>query len=261
MEIEEFMKSNVYTLFKKELENAVSSFISESDLSNRSDILSCNNKQLDWIALSMNETLPWSVEFIELYKDYWDWHYLSYIIADDKLFTKENFAFLLAIYTEKVDWKILCRSVQIKYSDIIYRYQSHIDWHSLCCNPNFYWKIDFIKENIDMMDWTAFSESISTMPPFSTDIRDFRSRIIEEFENYIDWSEISENEKINFNSDFIERYNNRFDWGKIINNSAIEWNLGMIVKYDKFLSNMPNEDLIASNVWCEIVKICASDRL
>ena len=77
MEIKEFVKSNFYALFKKELENAVSSFISESDLSNRSDILSSNNKQLDWIALSMNETLPWSVDFIELYKDNWDCHYLS----------------------------------------------------------------------------------------------------------------------------------------------------------------------------------------
>ena len=120
MEIKEFVKSNFYALFKKELENAVNSSISESDLSNRLDLLSCN-KQLDWMALSMNETLPWAVEFIELYKDYWDWHYLSYIIADNKFFNTGDFAFLLAVYTDKVDWKVLCRNVQIQYSDIIYR--------------------------------------------------------------------------------------------------------------------------------------------
>ncbi|SHG06575.1 hypothetical protein SAMN05444405_12213 [Bacteroides luti] len=261
MEIEEFVKSNFYMLFKKELENAVNSCISESDLSNKLDILSFNIKQLDWMALSMNETLPWSVEFIELYKDYWDWHYLSYIIADNKFFNKVDFAFLLAVYAEKVDWKVLCRNVQIKYSDIIYRYRSHIDWPSLCSNPNFYWKIDFIKENIDMMDWIAFSESISTMPPFSNDIRDFRFRILEEFENYIDWSVISENEKINFDSDFIERYKDRFDWENIVNNSAMEWNLEKIVKYDKYLSKVPNEYLMASSMWYEIVKICVLNRL
>ena len=33
--------------------------------------------QLDWSALSLNESLPWSEAFIERYKDRWNWRYLS----------------------------------------------------------------------------------------------------------------------------------------------------------------------------------------
>lgn len=40
-------------------------------------VLIKNKHLLDWNSLSNNEKLPWTLEFIEKFKDFWNWDSLS----------------------------------------------------------------------------------------------------------------------------------------------------------------------------------------
>jgi len=75
------------------------------------------NKKKRFSALSNCVTLPWSFEFIERYKELWNWHTLSY---NEALPWSEEF---IDQYADKWDWNGIYKNTGIPWTlDLIFKY-------------------------------------------------------------------------------------------------------------------------------------------
>ena len=87
------------------------------------DTLSEQVNEIDWYALSKNDTLFWSIEFIEKHKDKWDWKELTYNKSIP--WTLE----LIVKYSEnitkvEINWKIINSFINDDIVDVIFEMTS-----------------------------------------------------------------------------------------------------------------------------------------
>jgi hypothetical protein len=215
----------------------------------------------DWSSLSQNINLPWSIEFIERYKEKWFWVDLS-----------ENPALPWSIefiekYQNKLNWTFLCKNTGLPWSiEFIERYHENLNWVILSNNPSIPWSIELLEKYKDKFDWYYFSMnkshlyyqkvkkkyckpiyqpssdlvSVNIKLPWSTEF-------IEKFYELWKWPALSKNPFLTWSVELIEKYENKWNWKELSSNTGIFWNEELLDKYaDKFDWDILSENLSIS---------------
>lgn len=181
-------------------------------------------------ALSRNNCLPWSINFIEKHNEFWDWSQLS---QNKSLpWTDE----LIERFINKWDWEELSRNQSLPWSiemiqkfdnywnfglnrpffslsnnkslpwspELIERYSDRWDWDELCGNPGLPWTVDFFI-------WFQKKGKANNL-----------------------FKRLSENEKFPWSFEFLDKYKTELDWASLSLNSGLPWSMGLIEKYEKY---------------------------
>lgn len=216
------------------------------------------NMQFNW-----NESLPWSIEFIEAYEDLWDWSYLaqnSFII--NNLVIRNHFYNRLYPYIEefgksgleevKTPSQILIEDLEAnirilkKYKEL--RFQNveeilqttSINWKLASENAIITWSADLIEKFIDKWDWSALT--INENIPWDLDL-------IIKFEDRIDWTvditdnegnrpisgvSISANPGVEWNSIMLSTFINKLDNLEISLSQYTKWDIDLLIQFQEF---------------------------
>lgn len=251
------VKQSAYELFMHAKTNEAWTMISEKEENSWTDeFIEINKTDLDWTALSFNNSLPWSTAFIKQYEDKWDWHALSYIIADKQYFDRSEFDLLLKRYKDKLDWKVICQGTSLNNNHLT-GYAEFICWDTLSSNSRFTWSENFVNAHMDKINWKIFTECLATFETPSVAQCAFRKKVLDLYDNKLDFEVLSENDNIDFTPEIIEKYKKRWDWGRLINNPAIVWDESMLKQYDKYISAISTEDVRVSYMWACLVEHAA----
>ena len=84
----------------------------------------CAQKRLfDWSALSENQGLPWTLDFIDQHSEFWDWSVLS---QNPSLpWTDE----LIEYYKDMLDWEALSANTGLPWSyELLEKYEDRWQW-------------------------------------------------------------------------------------------------------------------------------------
>jgi hypothetical protein len=87
-----------------------------------------------WKLLSSNESLPWSIKFIEIFKNNWDWKSLS-----------ENKGVpwsieLLETFKDNLNWDKLSRNNSLPWSlDLVDNFLNYWNWNPITLNKSLLW--------------------------------------------------------------------------------------------------------------------------
>jgi hypothetical protein len=245
---------SAFSIYKKERKTEAWSIASEKQHDHWTEYFILLNKdELDWKALSFNDSLPWTVPFIQQFEDKWDWHALSYIIADKSYFERSDFDLLLSLYMDKLDWSVICAGNNLKDNHLI-AYANFIHWRALSSNNGFIWSESFINEHINDIDWAVFTECLSTAETSSVMQNAFRAKVLELYADNLDFDILSENDQLNFTVELLECYKEKWNWGKLINNSAIAWEEDLLRKFDNAISIIPYKALKESYMWTVLME-------
>ena len=251
------IKLSAYELFTEaETSEAWTSISEKEEKIWTAEFIENNKADLDWKALSFNNSLTWSMEFIKEYEDKWDWHALSYIIADTQYFNRAEFDLLLKRYKYKLDWKVICQGTNLNNNHLT-GYAEFIHWDTLSSNNRFTWSENFVNAHIDKINWKIFTECLATFETPSVAQCAFRKKVLDLYDNKLDFEVLSENDNIDFTQEIIEKYKKRWDWSKLINNPAIVWDESLLKQYDKYISTIAAEDLKVSYMWACLVEHAA----
>ncbi len=169
--------------------------------------------KLDWETMSLKECLPWSPDFIEKYALRWDWHYLS----NNSAITWDNF--LIDKYKDKIDWTELSKNTGIDFTiDFFHKYKNRFlkkgDYTVEITNSS---QNDFDKDVI------INDEIIYSYNKFY-DYRDFSNLVkwdietLRDYENKINWIQFSFNLNMNWTIDILNEFNNQISIGDIYYN-------------------------------------------
>ena len=105
-----------------------------------------------WNRLSSSESLPWSMDFIEAFKDHWNFRALT---RNASLPWSEA---LLERFAAQWDWHVLSRHCPVPLTpEVLARFEHHWDWNSLSCNTKLPWCTTLIKRFEREWDWPALS--------------------------------------------------------------------------------------------------------
>jgi hypothetical protein len=145
-------------------------------------ILLVEKHQDNWYGglLSQNETLPWSIDFIECFEERWDWR--EGLSRNTALPWSLK---LIECYKERWNWGDLSRNKALPWSiDLIDCYKERWDWRSiwsgsLSKNIALPWSINLIDSYKERWDWEALSQNIAL--PWSLEL-------IERYKERWDWS-------------------------------------------------------------------------
>ena len=199
-----------------------------------------HKNKLNWIGLSDNPYLPWSMELIEKYVDKWDWKILS---NNKSLPWTIEF---LEKYKDKLDWTILCVRTDgrgsilkelwncrewseewaHKMEDLLgfnYMRKLILDVHRLEAKTN----------NIQTQNLTNEYDSDEKAFILCQLLRDYDSYFIlksrqwdvDYFENFRNhewaWKGLSANEKVEWNIELIEKYMDKWDLNELARNKSV----------------------------------------
>lgn len=148
----------------------------------------------DWQGLSSKNNLPWSIEFIQLHKNKWDWAALS-----------ANYCLpwsieLIESFEYEWDWKVLTSNNSLPWSEeLIIKFERQWDWNSLSKKSVNFWSIGLIKR----------------------------------FEDKWKWSELSSNRNIPWSIEIIDNFHSLWDWNNMSSNTSLPWSIEFITKYGK----------------------------
>jgi len=228
-----------------------------------------NNKgKFNLSELSNNTGTHWDYDFINEYKQEWNWHHLvinksiqwtekmfvdfdlfkhnlSYVNGPD-LWTKE---FILK-YKDKFNWSHLCFNPHLPWSEELIDKLKPVwksfetkttkwtvsPWKGISENKAIPWSVNFIKKNLPVpivkpygLNWVGLSRNES-LP--------WKNNIIGEFKNKWDWDLISINNGVGLTCEQIEKYNDKLRWqatklntNTIADNTSLPWSEELIDKY------------------------------
>jgi len=117
--------------------------------------------KLDWWRLGYNKALPWSLDFIKKYFDYWQSDeimegFSEFIFSNPKLpCTLE----LIRTCKDKINWEWFSQQTEIliKYPEIIEEEKYRLEWHYISGNEKLIWTEEFIDHYNDFWDWKVLS--------------------------------------------------------------------------------------------------------
>lgn len=256
------------------------------------------------VELAHNETIPWTLRlfdkyldqsyltysgvqtnpmlisfgFIEKYKDFFDWKFIS---SNPELPWLEKD--LLNHWSDKIDWDgIACNSFLFAQDPHFYqkhfeRWQSLKDkgWKSFSSNEAFPWTRDTIQNHIHDIDWYWLSSNPGI---------DWNKEMIEHFKSYIDWNRLCSNEKIIWNEKLINRYTEHIQWGGfrecelldergnvlsltggecyehgLIDNKSIPWTVDILTRYEPSINSKSIS--YNSSIWEKAFKPYVDDEM
>lgn len=110
----------------------------------------------DWKALSLSESLPWSIQFIRSFSDKWDWEALS----SNKSLSLSS-GTIISFYNYW-DWKVLSKNQSLQLSiDMITTFKDKWNWEALSSNESLPLSVELINSFIDNWDWHYLSINIA----------------------------------------------------------------------------------------------------
>jgi hypothetical protein len=146
--------------------------------------------------INNNSSLPWSIEFIERYKDLWDWELLG---QNDKVIGNP----------------------EIRKYFYSYLYEYIEQYENLCNSPN----NDEGKSEADIIE-----QKLSKLDTYT----EWRLRSAEEIDRTenINWRRLSMNEVLPWSKELIEKYKDKWDWEGLTMNQSIPWTLELIKQFE-----------------------------
>lgn len=175
-----------------------------------------------------NAALPWDDEFIELFKDKFNWYRLS----ESKILPwSENF---INKFSQYWVWETLAKNASIPWDEkLITKFEDKLSLTELHMNisdkPSVKWNESLIDKNIDKINWTELSQS--------TDIN-WTNELIDKYSDKLDWYSFCMFNK-NWSEEIIEKFNELFYWDMLVGNKNFPWSLELI---KRFHSRMFNEN-------------------
>ena len=102
--------------------------------------------ELNWKSLSGRKT---AIPLLDDYADYVDWR----IVSQSKHFVVENME-VLGKYKERIDWAIICRREEFKFSnEILETYYEYIDWDLASSSTNINFTKTLVERFKDKWNW------------------------------------------------------------------------------------------------------------
>ena len=183
------------------------------------------NEKWDWLKLSWNSDLIWTMSLIEKYGNKWNMKGLN--CNSGISWTLE----LIEEYKNKDDWhwgyKGFSSNSGLPWSlELIEKYKDKWDWgcHGLSSNFGLPWKLELIERYKDKWDWYELGRN-SGLP--------WTIILIEKYEDKWDWKSLSRN-RFQWTIELIEKYEDKWDWKQfgLSSKSGLPWTLELIEKYE-----------------------------
>ena len=173
----------------------------------------------------------WAITFhdIEAKPDYnWDWE----MLCDQESF-KPSAKFLMTYIDKPLNWEKLChKDLGTTWTNepllkaIVSRdIKNKFDWYALSSNPEFPVSLELLsKLPSETLNWEEMSKHKAV---FS---------VIDQYEEYIDWHNISENISLNVKDvDFIEKHKDKLDWYYICRRQGFVFTNDILDKYSEYI--------------------------
>ncbi len=140
------------------------------------------------IQLYNENKLTWTIEFINEFKEYWDWNKLSSKIH--------------------LQWSI----------ELIRTFKENWNWKILSQNNSIHWDSEYLNLFEEKLDWYGISESSSVL---------WTEKIIDKYEDKLKWRALSSNKSLPWTFELIEKYKVKWEWFTLSNNHGIIWDIRM----------------------------------
>jgi hypothetical protein len=153
----------------------------------------------NWEHLSFNPCLPWSLAFIDRYKDYIDFD--CFFANNQGVCAHYD---IVNQYEDILNWGTISMSHQLPWleNNLLEKWHSKIDWTYIAANKKLLALPGFFETNISkwLGNKTAF-ELLSGNEGLPWDIS-----LLEKYEDHWNWYEIADNENIPWSISLIEKY-------------------------------------------------------
>ena len=210
------------------------------------------NYQWDWFSISSNYSYELSAEFVQDHYDWnWDWESLSSrkdcVFTKEFIIAHNNFSwdwqylskkkelvfdtdFLIALSDKDWDWKELLRRNDIELTDELLPklIDKDIDWKEISKRDDFYPSLHNLKLLKDKeLDWSSISRRAEL--PYevillykekfnwkiltnSHHIDKSKSKVLDTFKDYLDWSLVSASSDFDMSIDNLEHFKDYLKW-------------------------------------------------
>lgn len=190
----------------------------------------------DWNALIVNPAINFSFQFIEKHCNLdWDWKMLSsredltneilealiekewdwFVITGQKFFKPTlKILDLITAKTDNLDWKQLSINSHLS-KDIVETYWNYLDISAIISEHNKFQDllpIELVKAHCINFPWNVYNLAIGNS---------ISLEMVEAFEDYIDWSNVSNSQLIPWSETLIKRYEGKLYWSLLNNNPKV----------------------------------------
>lgn len=200
-------------------------------------------KYINWNnASSSNDSFVWKKEYLEKYSAQIDWDWICHY---DLGFDDE----LLFQFRDKWEWWRLSGNKFIHWTeDILENFAHRWDWSTLSYNSSIPFTNHLMKKFNDRWEFGLMSmntrlvsdKNLPLLKQFaeidysllSGAKQDFTLEFLEEYENKLEWTQLTSSEYLPWSLALIERFKNNWDFPELAGNSKIPWTLDFIEQYE-----------------------------
>jgi hypothetical protein len=185
--------------------------------------------------INFNESLPWSIEFIERYEHLWNWFYLAQndMVMGNPEIRKRFYSYLYKYIADYEDmYKSPYNDEGKSEADIIEQKLSELD--------------SDIESQLRSSEEIDSTKNINWRRLSMNEVLPWSAELIEKYKDKWDWEWLSTNESIPWNLEWLKRFEDRIDWsvnltetedeisfglGSISGNFSIEWDAEILSTY------------------------------
>lgn len=120
-----------------------------------------------------------------------------------------------------VIWDLISNNKNVRWHEVIPRFENQIDWKIACWNNSFPWRGEYFERHADELDWEWLS---ALKVPVNGDVL-YRHR-----DNW-DWVRLSMNSHINWTVELLDLFAQRIDWGLMSMNENIDFTPEILEKF------------------------------
>lgn len=203
----------------------------------------------NWNVLSGNHQLNWNDSILNKFMTYWNWEKIGdFVIVywSDDLYNKFKFCFnqekIISIDERRneekiyeiiyeneirhIHWYTLCSGYDdinnsILTEDFIQEYEGKIHWVLLSENNKVNWTKNLIRKYQDKIDWYSLSNLNYC----------WGIDIIEKFQEYWNWDNLSRNTQIEWTNEIILKFKDKWNWSKLSENNSLPWTEEFVERY------------------------------
>ncbi len=175
----------------------------------------------NWSKVSLNKKLPWSIELIEKFKNKWVW---SELAKNNVLPWSSKLLYLFEReFVNKYDVQGNVQDDEMPIYPKWYYFNSETK-DAISKNTLIPWSIDLIRDYEYMLNWDIFSQN-ENLP--------WTIELIESFIDKWNWSYLSSNKSILWTEKLISKFERKWDWDVLSENEEILWNDNLLIKYSE----------------------------
>lgn len=206
--------------------------------------------ELDWQAISENDCVNWTLEFIKRFKEK-----LNFSMFTEQMyyvFSERKFLFELCHqFPKKVNWDFV--SLNIKSSSQIEQIKEYVKWEVVSKNQSIDWSPTDLHTYKKLIDWGIFcchcnNASFIDESEFTIEL------LIQDFEDCICWNSLSKNERIRWNCNKIKQWQDKLNWQLLVINSSVNWTPNSLILFERFVAPFYKEKWFrTSHLWQTLV--------